>query len=323
MPIKFYDRNDVARGVQDYYDRKPARDLQRQQLRSREEAGAAQRQAALDVKALDAARYKEAQIQASPIRSITAGSGRPTAQGGAPSQQPVQPSMISRRVSAYEGVPGGGAAAQAIMLKHIAGVSKDDEYVFNLLKAGQANLAQQFAEKKGMKIPPSIFKDRIVREAYINATEQCSAQSKNVNLLNVCVGAILEENPDVLERMSQSMEAGRGLPKGLDAMAKKSEQMGRQKVADTMALQKAKQDRVDTRAKQKTARTAASKYPPERMRLEYTKMYSSQKDEFGVPLYTPEKVRQLVNQMMSPGSEPIQKPTPLTPGEWLKKNAGR
>lgn len=320
MAVPLYDRNDVARGVQDYYDKKPARDLQRQQLRSREEAAAAKRRAALDAKAVDAARYKDAQMQANPMRNITATPGQPAAQGGAPAPAPQQ-SMISRRVGVYKDVPGGGAMAQEIMLKHIAGVSKDDEYVFNLLKAGQASLAQQFSEKKGMKIPSSIFKDRIVREAYINATEQCSAQSKNVNLLNVCVGAILEENPDVLERMSQSMEAGRGLPKGLDAMAKKSEQMGRQKAADAMALQGAKQDRVDTRAKQKTAKQQS----PERTRREWFKIMSGAKDDRSRPLYkTEDEIWAAVDRAIlhKTGQKPEQKLPPPSTRDWLEKTYG-
>lgn len=41
--VKFYDRNDAARGIQDYYDKKPARDLQRYELESRKEADAAKK----------------------------------------------------------------------------------------------------------------------------------------------------------------------------------------------------------------------------------------------------------------------------------------
>lgn len=317
-PVKYYGRNDVARGVQDYYDKLPGRNQQRAATESLKQSDALKRQQEADAKAFDEALFRDAQMQGGgAIRDITAAPAQqpPAAPGAAPAPQP---SMTDRRIEAFRGVRGGGAQAQKIRSTRIAGVKKHEQQIYELLKVGDPGSIQRakyISKQNNIGIPDAFFDDPYIRATLVEAITEGQKVTDNPRTLDRFIQSFFSKNPELLERVARSQEAGRGLPGAYTAAAESRKQIDTEKVTQKTALSKQKQRNAQ----------AVNRYPEERMRLELTKMYSGQKNRYGEPMYTPEQVRVMVDQeiMRKTGDAPAQTTTPMSVRDWAEKETGR
>jgi hypothetical protein len=176
---------------------------------------------------LDAALRKP--LQGSALSGISADTLVPQTPQTGPAPQPArpparQPGVVDQQVSNLAQIPGGGAMASKMHAGQAASRKKQEDQVWDLLKEGtlknQPDLirnAKLQAQQLGLDIPPAFFDDPEVRSEMVRVIDAAKSAGMNEQQIGTVVNTFLQKNPQLVAKIAQGYQTGRGMPEALQA----------------------------------------------------------------------------------------------------------